>query len=149
MSRVQEQQIPSVAAVEATTVTPRVDPDLVVHGARGVHASSPFALVRVTCDDGTVGYGEVSATPLWSGEDGVTAAHFVRTLLREALVGQPLAPVAALGARMDRALAGNPFTKAGVEMALWDALGRATGLPVAVLLGGPFRRAVPVKLSPA
>lgn len=147
MSRVQEQQIPSIAAVEATTVTPRVDPDLVVHGARGVHASSPFALVRVTCDDGTVGYGEVSATPLWSGEDGVTAAHFVRTLLREALVGQPLAPVAALGARMDRALAGNPFTKAGAEMALWDALGRATGLPVAVLLGGPFRREVPVKLS--
>lgn len=147
MSREQDHRIPAIVAVEATTVTPRVAADLVVHGARGTHASSPFALVRVACDDGSVGYGEISATPLWSGEDGVTAVHFVRTLLREALVGQPLAPVAALGARMDRALAGNPFTKAGVDMALWDALGRSTGLPVAVLLGGPFRDAVPVKLS--
>lgn len=139
--------VPTIVAVEATTVTPRVDPDLVVHGARGTHASSPFALVRIACDDGSIGYGEVSATPLWSGEDGITAAHFVRTLLREALVGRPLAPVAALSARLDRALAANPFTKAGVNMALWDALGRSTGLPVTVLLGGPFREAVPTKLS--
>lgn len=142
-----EQQVPTIVAVEATTVTPRVDPDLVVHGARGTHSSSPFALVRIACDDGAIGYGEISATPLWSGEDGVTAAHFARTLLREALVGQPLAPVAALSARLDRALAANPFTKAGVNMALWDALGRSTGLPVTVLLGGPFRDAVPTKLS--
>jgi L-alanine-DL-glutamate epimerase-like enolase superfamily enzyme len=145
MSR--EQQVPTIVAVEATTVTPRVDPDLVVHGARGTHASSPFALVRIACDDGAIGYGEVSATPLWSGEDGITAAHFARTLLREALVGQPLAPVAALSARLDRTLAANPFTKAGVNMALWDALGRSTGLPVTVLLGGPLRTAVPTKLS--
>jgi L-alanine-DL-glutamate epimerase-like enolase superfamily enzyme len=48
---------------------------------------------------------------------------------------------------MDSVLAGNPFTKAGVNTALWDALGRLVGLPVATLLGGPRRTEVPVKIS--
>ena len=41
--------------------------------------------------------------------------------------------------RMDLALAGNPFTKAGLEMALWDALGRTLG-PAG---RGPARRPAP------
>lgn len=139
--------IPVVAAVEAAELALEVAPELVVRGAGGVHDRSRFALVRVQASDGAVGYGEVSATAGWSGEDGATAAHFTRTVLREALVGQPLAPVAALSARIDAALGANPFTKAGVNAALWDVLGRSTGLPVAVLLGGPFRSEVPVKLS--
>lgn len=140
-------EIATVVAVEIAEVALDVMPEFVVRGAAGLHDRSPFAFVRVQASDGTVGHGEVSATPAWSGEDGTSAAHFMRTVLREALVGQPLAPVAALSARMDRALGANPFTKAGVNAALWDALGRSVGLPVAVLLGGPFRTEVPVKLS--
>ena len=48
---------------------------------------------------------------------------------------------------MDRVLARNEFTKAGVNAALWDALGRALDTPVVELLGGPFRTTVPVKMS--
>jgi L-alanine-DL-glutamate epimerase-like enolase superfamily enzyme len=48
---------------------------------------------------------------------------------------------------MSKLVAGNPFTKAGVNMALWDALGRTLDVPVAMLLGGPFRTRVPIKLS--
>lgn len=142
-----DREIPTVVAVEVAEVSPVVEPELVVRGAAGVHDRSPFAIVRVHASDGAVGHGEVSATPMWSGEDGASAAHFTRTVLREALVGEPLAPVAALAARMDRALGANPFTKAGVNSALWDALGHSTGLPVCVLLGGPFRREVPIKMS--
>lgn len=137
----------TVAAVEVAELPLVVRPELVVRGAAGVHDRSRFALVRVTASDGAVGYGEVSATPAWSGEDGSSAAYFVRHVLRDALVGEPLAPVAALSARMDAVLAANTFTKAGVNSALWDALGRSTGLPVTTLLGGAFRRDVPIKLS--
>ena len=48
---------------------------------------------------------------------------------------------------LDRVVRGNWFTKAGVDTALWDALGRTRGLPVTALLGGPFRTEVPVKIS--
>jgi L-alanine-DL-glutamate epimerase-like enolase superfamily enzyme len=138
---------PTIAAVETTTVALRAKPALAVRGARTTHDASSFVLVRVLTEDGVAGHGEVSATAAWSGEDHVTATHYVRDLIGPMLVGRPLAPVAAHTALMDRYLGGNPFTKAGVNTALWDALGRTLGLPVATLLGGPFRDEIPVKIS--
>ena len=44
-------------------------------------------------------------------------------------------------------LAGNPFTKSALEMALWDIAGKAAGVPVYRLLGGPVRESVPIKWS--
>ncbi|MEV5764862.1 enolase C-terminal domain-like protein [Micromonospora sp. NPDC052213] len=124
-----------------------VHPQLVVRGARGAHDRSDFLLVRVMTSDDVAGYGEVSATPLWSGEDGTSAEHFIRTVLAPAIVGRSLTPVGALESLMDRLLAGNPFTKAGLATALWDAYARTLDVPLAVALGGPYRDRVPIKLS--
>ncbi len=118
-----------------------------MRGQRVTHDASTFTLVRVVTDEGVEGFGEVSATAAWSGEDAVTATHFVRDLLGPALVGKPLAPIDAHATEFDRVLRGNWFTKAGVSTALWDALGRTRGVTVAELLGGPYRREVPVKIS--
>jgi L-alanine-DL-glutamate epimerase-like enolase superfamily enzyme len=137
----------TIAAIHTARVCPPVHPDLVVRGSRGSHDRSDFLLVRVVTSEGAEGYGEVSATPIWSGEDGVTAEHFVRDVLAPVLVGMPLAPVGALEARMDKALHGNPFTKAGVSIALWDAYAKTLGVPLAVALGGPYRHEVPIKIS--
>ncbi|SDU81828.1 mandelate racemase/muconate lactonizing enzyme family protein [Jiangella alkaliphila] len=137
----------TVAAVHTAAVSLAAHPDLVVRGARGAHDRSDFLLVRVVTSDDVEGYGEVSATPLWSGEDGVSARHFIETILAPALVGRPLTPVRGLEALMDTVLAQNPFTKAGVSIALWDAWARTLGVPLAVALGGPYRTEVPIKLS--
>lgn len=136
-----------ITAVETAPVSVPVLPDLVVRGARGAHERSDFLLVRVWTSDDRYGYGEVSATPLWSGEDGTTADHLIRHVLAPALVGRPLAPVGALESTMDTVLAGNPFTKAGVAIALWDAYARTLGVPLAEALGGPYRTEIPIKLS--
>lgn len=136
-----------IAAVEATAVSARAKSGLRVRGQRVVHDASTFALVRVITDEGVEGYGEVSATAAWSGEDAVTATHFIRTLLGPMLVGGRLDAIPEHAAEFDRVLRGNWFTKAGVNTALWDALGRARGVSVAELLGGPFRDEVPVKIS--
>ena len=47
---------------------------------------------------------------------------------------------------MDFIIKLNPFTKAAVEMALWDIAGKAVGLPVYQLLGGKVRDQVRIKL---
>ena len=138
---------PTIAAVETTTVSARAKAALKVVGARVTHDASTFTLVRVVTDEGLEGFGEVSATAAWSGEDAVTATHFIRDVLAPVLVGRPLAPIEAHSRELDRVLRGNWFTKAGVSTALWDALGRARGVGVAELLGGPYRREVPVKIS--
>jgi L-Ala-D/L-Glu epimerase / N-acetyl-D-glutamate racemase len=138
---------PLIAAVETAVVTAHAKPALRVRAARVVHDVSSFVVVRVVTDEGVEGFGEISATAAWSGEDHVTARHFVHDVFAPRLVGQPLAPIARHGVELDRVVRGNWFTKAGIDTALWDVLGRTVGKPVAELLGGPFRREVPTKIS--
>ncbi|GAB3419925.1 mandelate racemase/muconate lactonizing enzyme family protein [Flindersiella endophytica] len=138
---------PKVAAVHTALISLPARTDLVVQGSKGAHSHSDFCLVRVVTDDGIEGVGEVSATPLWSGEDGVTAQHLIRQVLSPVLVGRPLTPVATLEQAMDNVLAGNPFTKAGVAIALWDAYARSLDVSLAEALGGPLRTEIPIKLS--
>ena len=104
-------------------------------------------MLRILTDEGIEGLGEVSCTPRWSGEDQVTAAHFIATILEPLLLGRDPRDVERLSASLRRALSNNPFTHAGLEMALWDILGKAAGLPLYRLLGGPVRDVVPTKFS--
>jgi len=45
---------------------------------------------------------------------------------------------------MDAALKGHPYVKSGIDIACWDILGQATGLPVCELLGGRYGEDVPL-----
>ncbi len=92
--------------------------------------------VETAC--GLVGYGEVC--PL--GPFYLPAyAEGVRAGLRELaphLIGFDPRELAKLNHRMDAALKGHPYVKSGIDIACWDLLGKATGLPVCVLMGGRF-----------
>ncbi|GMV89383.1 MAG: isomerase [Chthonomonas sp.] len=99
-------------------------------------------VVGVETDTGHVGYGEVC--PL--GPFYLPAyAEGVRAGLRELaphLIGWDPREPAKLNHRMDAALKGHPYVKSGIDMACWDLLGQATGLPVCTLLGGRFGESV-------
>jgi cis-L-3-hydroxyproline dehydratase len=95
-------------------------------------------IVRVETDAGIVGHGEVC--PL--GPFYLPAyAEGVRAGLRELgphLIGWDPRELAKLNHRMDAALKGHRYVKSGIDIACWDILGQATGLPVCVLMGGRF-----------
>jgi cis-L-3-hydroxyproline dehydratase len=95
-------------------------------------------IVGVETDAGLVGYGEVC--PL--GPFYLPAyAEGVRSGLRELgphLIGEDPRALGSINDRMDAALKGHPFVKSGIDIACWDILGQATGLPVSTLLGGRF-----------
>ena len=99
-------------------------------------------IVGVETDDGLVGYGEVC--PL--GPFYLPAyADGVRAGLKEVaphVIGLDPRELAVLNHRMDAALKGHPYVKSGIDMACWDLLGKAAGLPVCVLMGGRFGDAV-------
>jgi L-alanine-DL-glutamate epimerase-like enolase superfamily enzyme len=95
-------------------------------------------IVRVETDAGIVGHGEVC--PL--GPFYLPAyAEGVRTGLRELgphLLGADPCQLGKLNRLMDAALKGHPYVKSGIDMACWDILGQAAGMPVCELLGGRY-----------
>ena len=99
-------------------------------------------VVGVETDCGLVGYGEVC--PL--GPFYLPAyAEGVRAGLRELgphLLGSDPRELSKLNHRMDAALKGHPYLKAGIDIACWDILGQVTGLPVCVLMGGRYGESV-------
>jgi L-alanine-DL-glutamate epimerase-like enolase superfamily enzyme len=136
-----------ITQIETIPVQVPIRPSLAIRSSLGAHTVSPFLLIKVHTDEGIVGLGEVSCTPRWSGEDQVTAAHFIRDFLAPQLQGEDPRHLERLMLKMKRIIAANPFTKAGLEMALWDILGKSLGAPLYRLLGGPVRDFVPTKMS--
>lgn len=136
-----------ITHIETFPVRVPIHPARAIRSGRGYHATSPFLMLQVHTDEGVTGVGEVSCTPVWSGEDNVTAAHFIRTILAPLLIGEDPTQIERLTAKMQKAIFGNVFTRAGIEMALWDILGKVAGLPVYRLLGGKAREVVATKFS--
>ncbi len=102
-------------------------------------------LVRVRTADGTEGIGEgvVPGGPWWGGESIEGISVMVERYLAPLLVGDA-ARVDYLAQRMNKLVAGAPFAKAALEMALWDARGKSLGVPLYQLLGGAHRTRLPV-----
>ena len=99
-------------------------------------------VVRVETDEGIVGLGEICPF----GRVYLPAyAEGARTGLREIaplLIGQDPCTLDAVNEVMDRSLKGHPYVKSALDIACWDILGQATGLPVSTLLGGRFGETV-------
>jgi len=95
-------------------------------------------VVRVETDAGLVGYGEVCPLgpvylPAYAG--GVRAGL---AELGPHLIGSDPTQLTALNRLMDQAMKGHPYVKSAVDVACWDILGQAAGMPVCNLLGGRY-----------
>lgn len=103
-------------------------------------------IARVRTEEGIEGVGEavVPGGPWWGGESVETMQVVIDNYLAPAIVGQDATRVDYLKSMMDRVAARNSFAKAAVEIALFDAWGRALGVPVHQLLGGLYRESIPV-----
>src|SRR5881227_1583379 len=135
-----------ITAIEAIPVRVPLKAGLTTRTAHGDHVTSDYVIVLVRTDAGLVGLGEATVAARWSGETSPSCVAAVRELIAPALVGTDPTEVNRARAVMDRALKLNPFTKAAVEMALWDLSGKAAGVPVYQLLGGKVRDRIRIKL---
>ncbi len=119
---------------------------MVTKTAHGDHHTSDYVIVRVHTDEGLVGLGEATVSALWSGETSKSCVAAIDDLIGPALVGADPTQITAIRKQMDFLIKLNPFTKAAVEMALWDIAGKALGVPVYQLLGGKVRDVIPTKM---
>ena len=128
-----------ITAIEAVPVRVPLKKGMTTRTAHGDHATSDYVIVRVLTDSGLVGLGEATVAARWSGETSAACVAAITGLIGPALVGLDPTRVNRARAVMDRELKLNPFTKSGVEMALWDLAGKAYGVPAYQMLGGKFR----------
>ena len=100
-----------------------------------------FVVVRITTDDGLVGYG----TP---GTGRAVAAFLVENILAPVIVGESPFDTELLWERMYRGMIKYGRRGVGIsaisaiDLALWDIIGKACNQPVCNLLGGRFRSRV-------
>lgn len=113
-----------------------------------------YVIVKLTDDDGRVGWGEAPALKDWGGEFGRyfgESALIIRPVidayLAPAAIGVELGDIIGLHAKMDAAIRGYPYAKAALEFAVYDLTGRWLNVPVHTLLGGQARTHVPVTHS--
>lgn len=100
---------------------------------------SQNVIVKVTSDDGIVGYGEACPVAAFTRESQQTIVEKIEVDVREALIGQDPLSRAPLLHGLSQRLSGYPFTMCAVDIALWDLAGKALGQPVWALLGGRYR----------
>lgn len=108
------------------------------------YESFDASIVRITADDGTVGWGE--STPFGST---YVAAHPGGTraaieLIAPVLLGEDPRRVERINDLMDETLLGHRDAKAALDIACWDLFGKSVGLPVCELLGGSTGTPMPV-----
>jgi L-alanine-DL-glutamate epimerase-like enolase superfamily enzyme len=135
-----------ITRLETIPVCVPLKPGLTTKTAHGEHVDSPYVIVRVHTNEGLTGLGEATLSPRWSGETSPGCVAVIQGLFAPLLIGQDPLNITAANANMNSALRNNPFTKAAVEMALWDLAGKFYNLPCFQLLGGRVRENLPVKL---
>jgi muconate cycloisomerase len=123
-----------IRTIEARVVDHPVRSDGAIISSLGRHEASHYVTVAVTDADGIQGFGEATTAPVWSGETAETAKWLLDHHLGPRLTGHSFDEPAEALELMDRGLHGNPFTKAAVDIALWDLWGRSQGVSVARLI---------------
>lgn len=117
--------------------------EYVMSGGRAAQAQSS-TLVRIRTDEGLVGWGEacpLGGTYLPAFPDGIRAA--VREMAPY-LIGEDPTRITALHGIMDNVLLGQQAAKSPIDIACWDILGKAAGLPIAALIGGVTQESFPL-----
>ncbi|MFF1819543.1 mandelate racemase/muconate lactonizing enzyme family protein [Kribbella sp. NPDC058245] len=115
-------------------------------GAVGAPDSRPdqaaaVIFVKLTTEDGVVGWGEQRALPSWSYETAETMAVIIRRHLTPILLDLTPFDVELFHQRAAKRLSpavsnGFPFARAAIDVAMHDAAGKLAGIPVHALLGG-------------
>lgn len=105
-------------------------------------------LIRIDTDEGIVGWGEVDSCPtVVKAVIDAPLSHQICNGLGNALVGLDPLSIETCSLKMDEAanyygrVGAGSHAMAGINIALWDIAGKASGLPISQLLGGPVQTA--------
>ena len=112
-------------------------------------SAGDHVFVKITTDDGYVGWGEQRALPSWSYETTESITTTIRHYIAPLLLGRDPLNLNQIHHAIYDALKpavsnGHPFAKAAVDIALHDLNGRILDVPLHALFGGKRHDALPL-----
>jgi L-alanine-DL-glutamate epimerase-like enolase superfamily enzyme len=116
---------------------------LATYGKLGV-GTLDFVLTRVHTDEGIYGVGECPPLPPLSPESQPVVVTMIREWLAPQLLGEDPFDLERIWEKMDFAAPTYPMSKAALDIALHDIMGKTLGVPVYRLLGGLYKRKFPL-----
>lgn len=108
------------------------------------YPSMPSIIVKMTTDDGRIGYGEGVADEHVTGETWESTFHVLKATLAPAVLGEDPMNIERIHDLMDQAVYAVPTAKAALDIACYDLVGKALGVPIYALLGGRYHEKFPV-----
>ncbi|MBV8566587.1 MAG: mandelate racemase/muconate lactonizing enzyme family protein [Methylobacteriaceae bacterium] len=131
-----------IARIEWFRLDPKVEKEAWVEDEYVWPSQLPCFIVKVSAGDGTYGIGEATSQVWYLGETAEQMESYFR-LFDEALRGKDPSNFAlahqAMEATVGGGMPGGRGARSGVDMALYDLVGKARGMPVHALLGGAYR----------
>jgi L-alanine-DL-glutamate epimerase-like enolase superfamily enzyme len=133
-----------ITKIECIPVSLKFAKPVVMSG--GAEAASHVVVVKIHTDEGITGISETGGTSPWyMGESQDSIMHNINKVYGPGiLLGEDPFNIEKIVARMDKAAKGNNQSKAVIDYALHDIMGKALGVPVYKLLGGLVNEKIPL-----
>jgi L-alanine-DL-glutamate epimerase-like enolase superfamily enzyme len=130
--------------IVAIDTYPLVLPIKEIYGcAAGFLEDCRTLIVRVEIENGVEGWGEATqGRPGNTYETLETMEIMARKYFAPALIGMDLEEIGSVVSKLHGVRYGHPITKAAIEIALFDAMGKLARVPLCRFFGGPHRREI-------
>lgn len=93
-------------------------------------------VVRITADDGRVGFGEAPATAVITGDTKGSVVTAIRDFIAPAITGMDIEDMDGIMRSMHKCIVKNTSAKAAVDMAVYDLYAKNLNRPLYKVLGG-------------
>ncbi|RNC29860.1 MAG: L-Ala-D/L-Glu epimerase [Candidatus Dichloromethanomonas elyunquensis] len=112
--------------------------------ANVIQHAAEYVVVLVETSQGVVGVGECAPFPGETEETQYDIVPSINNYFAKAVVGFDIFDLESIHHALDIALPGHVFAKGGIDIAIYDAIGKTLGLPVYKVIGGAFRTKIPI-----
>mgnify|MGYP001489620513 CR=1 FL=1 len=120
---------------------PLIEPFVISYAS---YDTMPSIIVKLTTDNGVVGYGEGVADEHVTGESLESTYHIIASTLAPKLIGENPINMERIHDIMDKEIYAAPTAKAAIDIACYDVAGKALGVPAYDLLGGRYHKKFPI-----
>ncbi|MDJ0817965.1 MAG: enolase C-terminal domain-like protein [Desulfobacterales bacterium] len=112
--------------------------------AYGTLYNAEAVIMKLHTVEGIVGLGEADPLNPFSDDTPATVMVVTRDQLAPHLLGQDPTHISAIETNLDMKVRGNLMARGAINMALFDVVGKANGIPAYMLLGGLHRLKLPL-----